>query len=45
VFPETGNISTGDAELDREREELRAMGGITYYRPSILFLPPAGGAL
>jgi hypothetical protein len=30
VFPETGLASTGDAELDREREELAAMGGITY---------------
>ena len=30
VFPETGNLSTGDAELDREREELQAMGGINY---------------
>jgi len=30
VFPETGMQSTGDAELDRERETLAAMGGMTY---------------
>ncbi len=30
VFPETGLSSTGDAELDREREDLAAMGGVTY---------------
>jgi hypothetical protein len=30
VFPETGFQTTGDAELDREREELAAMGGVTY---------------
>lgn len=30
VFPETDGPSTGDAELDRERQELKEMGGITY---------------
>jgi hypothetical protein len=30
VFPETGFASTGDDELDRERNELLSMGGITY---------------
>ena len=30
VFPDTEVASTGDAELDREREALKAMGGITY---------------
>jgi len=30
VFPETGLQTTGDAELDREREDLAAMGGVTY---------------
>ncbi len=30
VFPETDGPSTGDADLDRERNELKAMGGITY---------------
>lgn len=30
VFPETGNHSTGDADLDKELEELNAMGGINY---------------
>jgi hypothetical protein len=30
VFPETGVESTGDIELDREREDLVAMGGVTY---------------
>ena len=30
VFPETVTTTTGDAELDRERDALRAMGGVTY---------------
>ena len=30
VFPKTDNMSTGDAELDKEREILISMGGITY---------------
>ena len=30
VFPETDGPSTGDADLDRERQELKEMGGITY---------------
>ena len=30
VFPDTNDPSTGDAELDRERQELMEMGGITY---------------
>jgi MoxR-like ATPase len=30
VFPESSLASTGDADLDRERGELAAMGGITY---------------
>ena len=30
VFPETNVISTGDVELDRERELLKSMGGINY---------------
>jgi hypothetical protein len=30
VFPETGVVSTGDDELDCERNELLSMGGITY---------------
>ena len=30
VFPETDGPSTGDADLDRERAELKAMGGINY---------------
>ena len=30
VFPETGFQSTGDADLDRERQSLMEMGGITY---------------
>ena len=30
VFPETGTGSTGDAELDQEREALKSMGGINY---------------
>lgn len=30
VFPETGAVSTGNEQLDRERETLQAMGGINY---------------
>jgi len=30
VFPETDGPSTGDADLDRERQELKEMGGINY---------------
>jgi len=30
VFPETGFQSTGDAGLDREREDLTAMGGVNF---------------
>ena len=30
VFPDTNGPSTGDADLDRERQELKEMGGITY---------------
>ena len=30
VFPDTDGPSTGDADLDRERQELTEMGGITY---------------
>lgn len=30
VFPETDSISTGNAQLDKERELLKSMGGITY---------------
>ena len=30
VFPLTDAVSTGDLELDREREMLKAMGGINY---------------
>lgn len=30
VFPDTDGPSTGDADLDRERQELKEMGGITY---------------
>lgn len=30
VFPDTNGPSTGDAELDRERQELKEMGGITF---------------
>lgn len=30
VFPETDSYSTGDAELDKELETLKAMGGISY---------------
>ena len=30
IFPDTSGPSTGDADLDRERAELKAMGGISY---------------
>lgn len=30
VFPETDSVSTGNAELDKEKEALKAMGGINY---------------
>lgn len=30
IFPETDAVSTGSSELDREREILKAMGGISY---------------
>lgn len=30
VFPDTNSPSTGDAELDQQREQLKEMGGITY---------------
>ncbi len=29
VFPDTATATTGDADLDRQRDELQAMGGIT----------------
>lgn len=30
IFPETDAVSTGSSELDREREVLKSMGGISY---------------
>ena len=30
IFPETDSVSTGSSELDREREILKSMGGISY---------------
>lgn len=30
VFPDTDGPSTGDADLDQQREQLKEMGGITY---------------
>lgn len=36
VFPDTGGLSTGDADLDRERQELQAMGGINYENVKML---------
>lgn len=30
VFPDTDGASTGDADLDQQRQQLRDMGGITY---------------
>ena len=40
VFPNTEDVSTGDAQLDQEREQLQAMGGINYTNVSnLLHLP------
>ena len=36
VFPETGFKSTGDTDLDHQREALSAMGGITYKNVAML---------
>ena len=40
IFPETDSVSTGDAELDREREALKAMGGINYANVAALMHLP-----
>lgn len=40
VFPETDSVSTGDAQLDQERETLKAMGGINYANVSKLMRLP-----
>lgn len=40
VFPETDAASTGSAELDRERELLKSMGGINYANVSKLMNLP-----
>ena len=40
VFPETDSISTGNAELDKERETLKSMGGINYANVSKLMNLP-----
>lgn len=40
VFPNTEDFSTGDADLDEEREQLRAMGGINYANVSKLLKLP-----
>ena len=40
VFPNTEDVSTGDAQLDQEREQLQAMGGVNYANVSnLLHLP------
>lgn len=40
VFPNTEGVSTGDAQLDQEREQLQAMGGVNYANVSkLLHLP------
>ena len=40
VFPDTARATTGDAQLDEEREQLLRMGGITYANvASLLKLP------
>ena len=40
IFPQTEGMSTGDADLDREREMLMQMGGITYANVSKLMNLP-----
>ena len=40
IFPETDAVSTGSSELDREREILKSMGGISYANVAkLLHLP------
>lgn len=40
VFPDTARATTGDAELDMEREQLLSMGGITYANVAALMKLP-----
>lgn len=40
VFPKTDSMSTGDAELDKQRDMLMAMGGINYTNVSNLMNLP-----
>lgn len=40
IFPETDAVSTGSSELDREREILKSMGGISYANVAKLMLLP-----
>lgn len=40
IFPETDVVSTGSPELDREREILKSMGGISYANVAKLMLLP-----
>lgn len=40
IFPETDAVSTGSPELDREREILKSMGGISYANVAKLLLLP-----
>lgn len=40
IFPETDAVSTGSPELDREREILKSMGGISYANVAKLMLLP-----
>ena len=40
VFPETDKPTTGNAELDLEREQLKAQGGITYQNVAALMHLP-----
>lgn len=40
IFPDTDGSTTGDADLDRERQQLKEMGGITYENvKSVMGLP------
>ena len=41
VFPNTEGVSTGDARLDQEREQLQAMGGVNYANVSKLLRLPS----
>lgn len=40
IFPETDDMATGDAVIDEQRKQLKAMGGINYENVSKLLKLP-----